>query len=160
MANPGQPTIRSGADGPAVTRAQRALNRTGPGERLLPDGIFGPETDAAVRDFQEGAGLAADGIVGPLTWAALPNGAPMPLLAQGAKGEVVARLQQVLTNGGFSPGPVDGDYGPRTEAAVVAFQKNEGLTADGVVGDSTWQTSLHAAGLTLERAVGLQFIQD
>ncbi|WP_239405249.1 peptidoglycan-binding protein [Frankia sp. Cj3] len=160
MANPGQPTIRLGASGPTVTRAQRALNRSEPGERLLPDGIFGPKTDAAVRDFQKANQLPVDGIVGPTTWAALPNGGPMPLLKEGSTGEVVSRLQQILENGGFSPGPVDGNFGPRTRAAVEAFQSNAGLSPDGVVGDFTWQTSLHAAGQTLERAVGLQFVQD
>jgi peptidoglycan hydrolase-like protein with peptidoglycan-binding domain len=78
MPNPGQPTIGPGATGKAVRRLQRALRRT-PNPSLPVDGVFGPQLEAAVRDFQEGAGLVVDGIVGPLTWNALPDGRPMPI---------------------------------------------------------------------------------
>jgi peptidoglycan hydrolase-like protein with peptidoglycan-binding domain len=161
MPNPGQPTIHVGAVGDAVRRLQRALDRTGPGEALVVDGSFGPQTEAFVREFQSAEGLAVDGIVGPATWAALPNGGPMPVLAQGSHGAVVASLQRLLANGaaewGASPGPDDGDFGPMTKAAVHAFQTHFGLTADGIVGERTWDTSLGAAGATLEKAVGVQF---
>ena len=70
MPNPGQPTISVGATGGAVRRLQRALRRT-PNLGLVVDGVFGSATDAAVKEFQEGAGLTVDGIVGPLTWRAL-----------------------------------------------------------------------------------------
>jgi peptidoglycan hydrolase-like protein with peptidoglycan-binding domain len=66
---------------------------------LTVDGIFGPETEAAVKNFQQDNGLTVDGIVGPHTWQALPDGRPMPTLQQGSTGEVVRSLQQVLTNG-------------------------------------------------------------
>ncbi|MEA2956277.1 MAG: hypothetical protein QOJ58_1777, partial [Alphaproteobacteria bacterium] len=116
----------------------------------------------AVRDFQEGAGLAVDGIVGPLTWNALPNGAPMPVLRQGSSGEVVRALQTLLTNGAsgawnVTPQGIDGNFGPHTEASVQAFQTWGGVASDGVVGDQTWAVSLHAASATLETAVGLTF---
>ena len=54
MPNPGQPTIASGATGDAVRRLQRALRRT-PILGLVVDGVFGPTTEAAVRDFQQSA---------------------------------------------------------------------------------------------------------
>ena len=73
MPNPGQPTISVGATGGAVRQLQRALRRT-PNLGLVVDGVFGPSTDAAVKEFQQGAGLTVDGIVGPLTWNALPDG--------------------------------------------------------------------------------------
>lgn len=60
-------TIRKGSRGDTVAALQRKLN-------LIADGIFGPITDEAVRDFQKSHGLAADGIVGPKTWAALGVG--------------------------------------------------------------------------------------
>lgn len=161
MSNPGQPTIGPGASGDAVRRAQRALRRT-PNLSLAVDGVFGPATEAAVKEFQEGAGLTVDGIVGPDTWAALPSGGAMPILHEGSSGLVVARLQNVLTNGapgqwGTTPGPIDEAFGPLTTAAVKAFQTWGGVPADGVVGDMTWSVSLHALSATLETTVGLDF---
>ena len=70
-----------------------------------------------------------------------------PRLKQGSKGpDVVPRLQQALLNLGFDPGPIDGDFGPKTVKAVKkAYQKARGLTADGIVGPKTW-AALHADG--------------
>ena len=162
MANPGQPTISPGATGNAVRRLQRALRRM-PDLDLVVDGQFGPKTEDAVKQFQQGAGLVMDGVVGPLTWAALPDGGPMPTLEEGASGNVVKSLQQVLANGApgawnTGPGTIDGAFGPHTKASVEAFQAWGGLPSDGVVGDQTWSVSLHAASATLETKVGLQFV--
>jgi peptidoglycan hydrolase-like protein with peptidoglycan-binding domain len=164
MPNPGQPTIRLGATGKAVRRLQRALRRT-PNLGLTVDGTFSPQLDTAVKDFQEGAGLTADGVVGPLTWAALPDGRPMPWLKEGSSGEVVKSLQRVLTNGApgqwnVAPQGLDGNFGPHTKASVKAFQTWGGVTSDGIVGDQSWSVSLHAASATLESAVGLNFVVD
>ena len=164
MPNPGQPTIRLGATGKAVRRLQRALRRT-PNLGLTVDGTFSPQLETAVKDFQEGAGLTADGVVGPLTWAALPDGRPMPLLKEGSSGEVVKSLQRVLTNGApgawnVTPQGQDGSFGPHTKASVKAFQTWGGVTSDGIVGDQSWSVSLHAASATLESAVGLNFVVD
>jgi peptidoglycan hydrolase-like protein with peptidoglycan-binding domain len=162
MANPGQPTISLGASGDAVKRLERALRRT-PNEGLAVDGVFGAKLETAVKEFQQGAGLTVDGIVGPVTWAALPDGGPMPTLQQGATGPVVSSLQTLLTNGApgqwiTTPQGIDGNFGPHTKAAVVAFQAWGGVAQDGIVGDQTWAVSLHAASATLESAVGLQFV--
>jgi peptidoglycan hydrolase-like protein with peptidoglycan-binding domain len=162
MANPGQPTISPGATGNAVRRLQRALRRT-PDLDLVVDGQFGPKTEDAVKQFQQGAGLVMDGVVGPMTWAALPDGGPMPTLEEGASGNVVKSRQQVLANGApgawnTGPGTIDGAFGPHTKASVEAFQAWGGVSSDGVVGDQTWSISLHAASATLETKVGLQFV--
>ncbi len=61
----------------------------------------------------------------------------MPFLKQGDSGPKVLELQQRLKQLGFSPGKIDGDFGPGTEAAVIAFQRSEGLLVDGTVGPRT-----------------------
>ena len=162
MANTGQPTISVGDTGDAVRRLERALRRT-PDLGLTVDGVFGTQLEAAVKAFQGGAGLVVDGIVGPLTWAALPDGGPMPVLEVGSTGAVVSSLQTLLTNGAVgqwnvTPQGIDGVFGPKTQASVEAFQTWGGVVADGIVGDQTWSVSLHAASATLESAVGLNFV--
>ena len=162
MPNPGQPTIGPGATGEVVRRLERALRRT-PDEGLAVDGIFSSQLETAVKEFQQGAGLVVDGIVGPLTWNALPDGGPMPTLKEGASGDVVRRLQTVLTNGapgewGTTPQGIDGHFGPHTKVSVEAFQSWGGVPVDGIVGDQTWSVSLHAASRTLETALGLNFV--
>jgi peptidoglycan hydrolase-like protein with peptidoglycan-binding domain len=162
MPNPGQPTISLNAHGDAVRRAQRALRRT-PDLSVAVDGIFGAVTEQEVKTFQEGAGITADGIVGPITWNALPDGGPMPTLQEGKHGDVVRSLQTILADGAAGewntgPGPVDGEFGPKTRASVVAFQKWGHVSADGVVGDQTWGVSLDAMSSDLESVVGLQYV--
>ena len=162
MPNPGQPTISLGAAGEAVKRLERALRRT-PNPGLAVDGVFGAQLETAVKQFQQGGGLTVDGIVGPATWAALPDGRPMPTLEEGSTGPAVSSLQTLLTNGApgqwnTTPQGIDGNFGPHTKASVIAFQVWGGVAQDGIVGDQTWAVSLHAASATLETAVGLQFV--
>ncbi|CAB5220379.1 N-acetylmuramoyl-L-alanine amidase domain [uncultured Caudovirales phage] len=61
--------LSSGSSGGAVMIAQNSLNAKG--YTLTVDGVFGPQTDAAVRKFQQDRQLTADGIIGPQTWSAL-----------------------------------------------------------------------------------------
>ena len=64
----------------------------------------------------------------------------MPVLKLGSRGPEVSALQNRLRELGFSPGAIDGVFGPGTEAAVTAFQRSEGLLADGIVGPRTAAT--------------------
>src|SRR5271166_471550 len=114
MPNPGQSTISPGAMGDVVRRLQRALRRT-PNLGLTINGTFDSQTETAVKEFQQGAGLVVDGIVGPLTWNALPDGGPMPTLQQGSTGDVVRSLQTVLTNGQ----PVSGSQRRKESTATL-----------------------------------------
>lgn len=61
----------------------------------------------------------------------------MSLLKKGSKGPDVVKLQEKLKELGFSPGAADGKFGNGTQAAVIAFQKSEGLLADGIAGPKT-----------------------
>ena len=81
-------------------------------------------------------------ITHPPTTATTPKtpagaGAPTKTLKPGDTGPQVRLLQRSLAHLGFSPGTIDGQYGPSTTAAVTSFQKAHGLTADGVCGPKT-----------------------
>ena len=133
------PTLSEGSTGPDVKRLQR---------------LFVMMKAAPVIDFQTSNGLTADGIVGNQTWAKLPADPNTPQLTKGATGAAVTGLQKGLLKFGgagspIDPGPADGQFGPRTEAAVKAYQTQHSLTADGVVGDRTWWTPAGGAGATL-----------
>jgi peptidoglycan hydrolase-like protein with peptidoglycan-binding domain len=148
----GERTQRGSA---VVRRLQRGLTRAGYAPGPV-DGRYGPLTAAAVERFQANHGLVADGIVGPRTRLALRAA---PALALGA-GEVsahgspaVAHLQRMLKRAGFSPGAIDGRFGPRTEHAVAAFQRAHHLAVDGIAGATTG-TALQASRRVSPRPAG------
>jgi len=128
---------------------------------LAPSGItgtFDATTQQAVKDFQQGAGLAVDGIVGSQTWQALPADPNTPTLSRGASGDAVTGLQKGLkkySTPETDPGTVDGDFGPITEGAVKAYQQDRAVHVDGIVGDQTWWAPAGAAGITLASLSGL-----
>ena len=62
---------------------------------------------------------------------------PVPVLRSGAQGEAVWQLQERLQALGYLTGSVDGQFGPATKEAVQMFQRQHGLTADGIVGEDT-----------------------
>ena len=148
--SPSKPTLKLGSSGASVKTLQQALANAGFSPGAV-DGQFGPKTAAAVKSFQSAKGLVADGVVGPKTWARL-NGAAAPsaptpsapggsgpTLKQGQSGAPVTALQNRLNQLGFNAGAADGQFGPKTTAAVKAFQHAKGLVADGVVGPKTWK---------------------
>ena len=67
-----------------------------------------------------------------------PSAVPHTLLKEGSRGASVLDAQKELKAAGFNPGPLDGVFGPKTQAAVKAFQKSHGLVQDGIVGPKTW----------------------
>ena len=138
--------------------------------KLTVDGIFGARMADTVKRFQKQFSLTADGVVGRQTWykisyiyvsvkdlaeltsegetssGTLSDGSwGGTTLRQGSTGSAVEQLQFWLNtlaqyDAGIPSTAVDGVFGSRTAAAVRAFQRREGLTADGVVGRTTWTT--------------------
>ncbi|MGI9529080.1 MAG: peptidoglycan-binding domain-containing protein [Acidimicrobiia bacterium] len=88
------------------------------------DGIAGDETKAAIAAFQADAGIEADGEFGPVTDAAM-----YPQLQ--ANEEYVMDVQEQLEELGLYSGPIDGDFGRGTQAAVEKFQADCGLEETG-----------------------------
>ncbi len=105
------------------------------------DGIAGPLTKRAIRDFQRSKGLEPDGIVGKRTRAAFkPFGGPLfgtRMLRRGTAGFDVAVLQFLLAKRGLPPPFLDGKFGPVTDGLVRRFQRRAGLSPDGIVGRRT-----------------------
>ncbi len=137
--------IRVGDEGDDVRDVQARL--AGQGHRTEPDdaGRFGPNTEAAVRTFQQARGLVVDGIVGAGTWTELVDAGyglgdrTLYLHYPYLHGDDVGELQRRLDALGFDPGRHDGIFGDHTERALREFQRNVGLPEDGIVGATTIQ---------------------
>ena len=107
------------------------------------DGHFGPNTERAVREFQQRRLLLSDGVVGENTWTELVEAGHqigerlLYLRAPHMRGDDVRGLQRRLNELGFDSGPEDGIFGPLTDAGFADFQRNAGISMDGIVGEST-----------------------
>lgn len=139
------PTIRSGSSGNFVEILQYLLKWYG--ANLSVDGVFGGNTQRAVLEFQRNNKLTADGIVGRNTWNKLLNLNPSSeTLRRGSESSAVLFLQRLLLSYLYPITSLDGDFGPETERAVRAFQSENGLSVDGIVGRNTWQSLFNSVG--------------
>jgi N-acetylmuramoyl-L-alanine amidase len=136
--------IRVGDRGEAVRDVQRRLLALG--YRIAADdlsGSFGRSTDEAVRAFQRSRGLPADGMIGPDTWGRLVEAGyrlgdrTLYVRSPLFRGDDVLELQRRLNQLGFDAGREDGIFGDASGRAVLNFQRNIGMKADGIVGPDT-----------------------
>ena len=166
---PGTP-LRRGTSGPSVVVIQTELNRISQNYPAIPkisrvDDIFGAQSEAAVRKFQEVFNLTPDGIVGPATWYALVryyvavtslaelrsqgqrfyanSWAVTDPIEEGDRGIKVEHLQYMLSVlAAYIPQipriNIDGIFGPATRNAVTAAQRRFGLPETGIVDPRTW----------------------
>jgi GH25 family lysozyme M1 (1,4-beta-N-acetylmuramidase)/peptidoglycan hydrolase-like protein with peptidoglycan-binding domain len=134
-----EPMLAEGATGNSVTKLQILLYHAGQNPGPV-DGHFGPQTLASVKAFQLACGAACDGIVGPVTWKHLNRAgfAVRPQLKYGSVGAEVRAAQYLLEMHGAKPGPADGIFGEKAEAATKRFQAKDHLQADGIIGPQTW----------------------
>ncbi len=133
--------IARGDSGEAVRDLQHRLATLGydPGEA----GVFGEGTEAAVVAFQVARGLRVDGVCGRQTWSSLVEAGyalgdrllyyRTPML----RGDDVVDLQHRLNALGFDAGREDGLFGPNTLGALLEFQRNAGVAADGICGPAS-----------------------
>jgi|GEM_PF-960608 len=150
-------TLRKGDRGATVTELQRRL--TGAGYGVPETGIFDDRTQTAVMRFQLARGILPDGVAGPSTLAALGmpgairvergSAADRALRStrqterlrssrfstpvQSAARLSILELQQRLAGRGFDPGPIDGIEGPRTRAAIARAQQFYGINREDVL---------------------------
>ena len=120
------PTIRRGDNGVYVSVAQ-CLTGYEP-----TDGEFSAYFESHIKDWQDKHSLTADGIIGKGTWTKIAETAPT-VSTKTLRYGCYAKAVQLLVNA-----HPDGIFGKGTKEAVEAFQKEHGLTADGIVGHKTW----------------------
>jgi peptidoglycan hydrolase-like protein with peptidoglycan-binding domain len=118
---------------PEVFALQRLMRYHG--VTLIADGMFGGQTEAAVKAVQAKLHVPADGLVGPITWGALVKDVSVQ---EGDTGEAVRAAQYLLNKFGNDI-TVDGNFGPDSVAALNKFKASVGLSSDGVVDVRTWQ---------------------
>lgn len=136
--------VKRGQRGRKVVDVQTKLSRLGFDlGRTGIDGIFGSQTEKAVKHFQEKRSLEVDGVVGPETWSELVEASYhlgdrlLYLKEPPFRGDDVREIQATLNNLGFNAGRVSGAFVSQTDKAVRDFQKNVGLPIDGIVGETS-----------------------
>jgi peptidoglycan hydrolase-like protein with peptidoglycan-binding domain len=134
-----------------VARAQEELRELGYNPGAV-DGIMGPRTRQALRQYQQDFDLPVTGTLNettrqkllgegraslPANWRETP-----PTMGRKMTGGEIQVAEQHLKDFGFDPGPVDGVFTAQTEAAVRAFQKRRGIPVSGILDDPTQRALL------------------
>lgn len=182
--------LRLGSANDDVRLMQVRLNRISANYPAIPkiadpNGIFGTDTEDAVRAFQEIFNLTPDGIVGNATWYTIQNiyigvkrlndlnseGITLEevtdqypgVLQVGNRGNAVLNLQYFISYVAqyYETIPavaIDGVFGESTRAAVEAVQRTFGLPVDGVVGEATWD-ALYRAYVGIVNTIPLEYVE-
>ena len=142
-------TLRPGDEGSAITEMQNKLRELGYYDGKI-NGIYSSLTSDAVRAFQSNNGLKVDGVAGKDTLkkmfsssaksASSSSDKTYEKLKRGDSGNAVVEVQEVLQSLGYLS-EITGIYDDATYYAVMSFQLNNGLSADGIAGNDT-QTKL------------------
>ncbi len=150
--NFGTTTLKNGSKGEAVKELQRFLNdKLNLGLEI--DGVLGSKTIAVIKKWQKENGLVPDGLIGSKTKALMNNNiittSPTTstssnsynfgtsTLKNGSKGETVKELQRFLNDKLNLGLEIDGVLGPKTISVIKKWQKDNGLTPDGLIGAKT-----------------------
>lgn len=145
-------TLKQGATGERVKTLQNYLVKLGYMSQADVNtgfGTFGAKTDAALKSFQSSVGLTVDGVVGPNTKGALESIINGVGVNRNANTNVVNNIQNKLVGAKLltaaDAAAEKGVFGPKTEAAVKAFQAQKNILQTGVVGAQTFG-ALQATG--------------
>lgn len=136
--------LRQGDSGPEVGALRQDLQRLGYLTQDQKSDVFGARMEAAVKAFQKDVGISQTGVVGPTVRGAIRDviesvGVNRNADASHVIRDVQSRLFQLGYLNGHPLGDEKGTYGPRTEAAVKRFQRDEGLPVSGRVGIGTFR---------------------
>ncbi|MBW4559983.1 MAG: peptidoglycan-binding protein [Mojavia pulchra JT2-VF2] len=136
--------LQLGSRGPEVIRLQQRLQQLGYFNGPI-TGYFGPQTQQALIRSQQSSRSRTNTVVPARTRQATLNanqGGEYPTLSEGSKGAAVTRLQQRLQQLGYFNTTATGNFGRITSDAVIAFQRNSGIPANGIVNRQTWNRLL------------------
>lgn len=152
--NRGVTVLSRGQRGQAVEQLQDRLIRLGlmtAAQKRTGAGIFGPRTEAAVKKFQQFAGLEQSGRYDAATRQAMDRILSGDI-KKGARGRIVEQLQANLVRLGYLTGAQvntgRGIFGPQTDAALRRFQSEHNLTSDGIFGARTFRAIQNATPRT------------
>ncbi len=150
-------TLRRGSRGPEVQRMQEELADIGyltRAQLLTGPGIFGPQTESALKNFQRDNHIEASGELDAETQTAFDE--LNAGVRAGSRGHVVEGLQdRLVAVGAMTVAQVSsgrGIFGPQTDGALKTFQRNHGIDPTGVLTDQTYQALLLAAHAAMPRA--------
>ncbi|MEH2062803.1 MAG: peptidoglycan-binding protein [Nostoc sp.] len=166
-----------GSNGTEVSSSQRCLKKLGYFNGPV-SGKFASLTQNAVIKFQQANRITADGVLGASTQQALQRAcqsrtfsrnttgrsrspvAQYPTLSQGQTGAAVTSLQQRLRQLGYFHPKATGIFGQITKDAVIAFQRNYRLPANGIVNRQTWNTLMGSSPTPARSSLSNQQVRE